>query len=76
MNFSSITSSTFSTLWYLIPLALLAAIILPAILKSPWFKGIMGEFIVNFSAKWLLDKRQYHLVKNWGKSGSDFFLAC
>lgn len=24
----------------------------------------MGEFIVNFSAKWLLDKNQYHLIKN------------
>ncbi|XOF35175.1 MAG: NERD domain-containing protein [Candidatus Electrothrix sp. YB6] len=64
MDFSSTAMRAFSTLWYLIPLVLLAAVVLPAILTSPWFKGAMGEFVVNFYAKWLLDKRQYHLVKN------------
>ena len=44
---------------YLIPL-----LILVAILKSPWFKGMIGEIIVNISAKWLLDKNEYHLIKN------------
>ena len=34
------------------------------ILKSPWFKGMIGEFFVNISAKWLLDKKKYHLIKN------------
>jgi len=46
-------------LWYLIPLGILAAI-----LKSAWFKGIIGEFIVNLSAKLFLDKGKYHLIKN------------
>ena len=35
-----------------------------AIFKSSWFKGILGEFVVNISTKWLLDKNEYHLIKN------------
>jgi len=35
-----------------------------AILKSPWFKGIIGEFIVNLSTKLMLNKDEYHLIKN------------
>ena len=34
------------------------------IVKTAWFKGIIGEFIVNVSAKLLLDKEKYHLIKN------------
>jgi predicted RNA-binding Zn-ribbon protein involved in translation (DUF1610 family) len=46
-------------LWYLIPL-----FIIVAILKTPWFKGVLGEFIVNQFAQWQLDENHYHLVKN------------
>jgi ribosomal protein L37AE/L43A len=46
-------------LWFLIPIAFLAFV-----LKSPWFKGIIGEFMVNLAAKLLLDKAKYHLLKN------------
>ena len=53
-------------LWYLIPIAILAAI-----LKSPWFKGVVGEFIVNFSAKLMLNKDEYHLIKNVTLSTED-----
>lgn len=45
--------------WFLIPLAILVAVV-----KTPWFKGILGEFIINLSAKLCLDKGQYHLIKN------------
>lgn len=38
--------------------------VLVAVMKSPWFKGIVGEFIINVSAKLLLDKEKYHLIKN------------
>ena len=31
---------------------------------SPWGKGMMGEFIVNFLAKLMLGKKTYHLLKN------------
>jgi len=46
-------------LWYLIPLAIIAAIF-----KSAAFKGVMGEAVVNLSAQLLLDKEKYHLIKN------------
>ena len=34
------------------------------VLKSPWFKGVMGEFVINFSTKFLLDRNDYHLIRN------------
>lgn len=39
-------------------------VIIVTILRTPWFKGIIGEFIVNVSAKLFLDKEKYHLIKN------------
>ena len=48
-----------SVLWYLVPIAILVGV-----LKSPWFKGAAGEFLVNLSANFLLDKEKYHLIKN------------
>ncbi len=59
MDFSPIISQVVGVLWYLIPLGILAAI-----LKSAWFKGVVGEFVVNLSAKLFLDKDKYHLIKN------------
>jgi len=44
---------------YLFPLLALIAF-----LKSPFFKGLFGEFFVNLLAKFFLDKNVYHLVKN------------
>lgn len=58
MDFTPIFTSLLS-LWYLRPLFLFAIII-----QSPWFKGLMGEFVVNLFAKWKLDKDVYHLIKN------------
>ena len=59
MNFSPIINQVVGMLWYLIPLGILAVI-----LKSAWFKGVVGEFIVNLSAKLFLDKDEYYLIKN------------
>lgn len=58
MDFSPLYKSLLS-LWYLIPLFIFAAI-----LKSSWFKGVIGELVVNVLAKWKLDKDTYHLIKN------------
>lgn len=58
MDFSPIYQSLFS-LWYFMPILLALAII-----KTHWFKGVMGEFIINVFAKWKLDKDVYHLIKN------------
>ncbi|MDC0663588.1 nuclease-related domain-containing protein [Marinobacter sp. SS21] len=59
MDYSPVLQPVFNALWYLIPLAILAGVI-----KSPWFKGKMGEFLVNASARLFLDKNRYHLIKN------------
>jgi len=59
MDFSPIIQQVYNALWYLIPLAILAGI-----LKSPWFKGITGEFLVNTAARLFLAKDEYHLIKD------------
>lgn len=59
MDYAPALPPLFDYLWYLIPLFTLAAVI-----KSPWFKGEAGEAMVNLSAKLLLDKTRYHLIKN------------
>ncbi len=38
--------------------------IVATILKSPWFKGWIGEFEINLITKLFLDKNTYHLIKN------------
>ena len=66
MNISLIISEVFGALWYFIPLAILVGIVKSpsSIVKSPWSKGVMGEHGINLSAKWRLNKNQYHLIKN------------
>ena len=48
-----------NVLWYFVPLAILVSVI-----KTPWFKGKAGEFLVNITAKFFLNKNDYHLIKN------------
>lgn len=45
--------------WWVIPLAIAALY-----LRSPAGKGALGEAVVNLSAKLLLDREQYHLIRN------------
>jgi len=59
MDFSPIINQVASSLWFVIPF-----IIFGALVKSAWFKGVAGEFIVNISAKLFLDSDKYHLIKN------------
>lgn len=59
MDVSPIINQVLMSLWYLMPIAILIGVF-----KSPWFKGVLGEFIVNLSAKLLLNKEKYHLIKN------------
>lgn len=49
----------FTNFWYLIPLFIVTAVI-----RSSWFKGAFGEWQVNQLIKFLLDKNQYHLIKD------------
>lgn len=48
-----------SAMWWLVPLSLLLAF-----LKSPFMKGVFGEFQVNLLANLMLDKQHYTLFKN------------
>lgn len=59
MNLGPILSQIFSALWYLLPF-----IIVISLFKTPWFKGVMGEFQVNLLLKLFLPKESYHLIKN------------
>jgi len=43
---------------------LLILVLIVVIVKTPWFKGVIGEFIINVSSKLLLDKEKYYLIKN------------
>ncbi|PXX89528.1 NERD domain-containing protein [Marinobacter vulgaris] len=59
MDFSPVYQELITALWYLVPLLIIAGLI-----RSPWFKGKFGEYLVNLSARWFLDKSRYHLIKN------------
>jgi restriction system protein len=45
--------------WLIFPLAMLVGI-----LRSPWFKGIVGEMFVRFSAKLFLDNAEFRRLHN------------
>lgn len=49
-------------MWGLAPFVVLAAVILVfgAVLRSPWFMGLVGEWQVRFAAWIGLDKSEYH----------------
>lgn len=60
MDFSPVIKQIMiDVIFILIPLAILIGI-----LKSPWFKGLTGEFIVNVLTKLMLDKDEYHIIKD------------
>jgi len=59
IDFSTLFSQLTSSYWWLLPLFVLAALF-----KSPWFKGFIGEVMVNMGARLFLDKNDYHLIKN------------
>lgn len=59
MDFSLALQPLIASLWYLIPVLIIVGLI-----GSPWFKGKLGEFLVNVSARYFLDKSRYHLIKN------------
>ncbi|TNH95391.1 nuclease-related domain-containing protein [Aeromonas sobria] len=59
MDFTPVITVLLGQLWYLLPLLLLATLI-----KTPWFKGMIGEAFINLGIRLFLDKREYHLIKN------------
>ncbi|MFQ2107853.1 nuclease-related domain-containing protein [Aeromonas rivipollensis] len=59
MDFSAVIYPLLGQLWLLLPLLLLAILV-----KSPWFKGMIGEWFINLSIRLFLDQREYHLLKD------------
>jgi len=59
IDFGALTTQLISTCWWTLPLLALAALF-----KSAWFKGLIGEALVNLAARLFLDKNEYHLIKN------------
>lgn len=59
MDFGQVFQNVLSQFWYLIPLFFIAFLI-----KTPWFKGVMGEAIINLGTKLFLDSKKYHLLHN------------
>ena len=59
MDLSPVTNQFFRLFCFLIPI-----LIIISVLRSSWFKGVAGEFIVNRLAKLFLSKDKYHLLKN------------
>ena len=59
MDFSPIINEVLKTLWWVIPLILLLGY-----LKSPSFKGFLGEALVKITARLFLPKKIYHPIHN------------
>ena len=56
MDVTALMAVLLNQLWFLLPLFLLATIA-----KSPWFKGMIGEWLLNLSIRLFLDRQEYHL---------------
>ena len=59
MDFTPVIAVLLGQFWYLLPLLLIATLI-----KTPKFKGMVGEAFINLGIRLFLDKREYHLLKN------------
>ncbi|MEW7864975.1 nuclease-related domain-containing protein [Aeromonas diversa] len=59
MNVTAAMALLLAQLWYLLPLLLIITLI-----RTPWFKGMIGEWFINLSIRLFLDKQEYHLLKD------------
>ena len=59
MDLTPLFKPLLTMFWYLLLL-----LVLVTLLRSAWFKGVMGEFLVNLTARLFLDAKTYHLIKN------------
>jgi restriction system protein len=58
MDYSPIVSQVFK-LWWVAPI-----LVLLVVLKTPWFKGVVGESLVKFAGKLRLPSDKYHAIHN------------
>ncbi|MBA2072810.1 nuclease-related domain-containing protein [Aeromonas veronii] len=59
MDFTPVIAVLLGQFWYLLPLLLLASLI-----KTPRFKGMVGEAFINLGIRLFLDRQEYHLLKD------------
>ena len=59
MDFSALFINALMQFWFVIPFFMFAVFI-----KSAWFKGMLGEFMINFLLNKFLPKDHYTLIKN------------
>ncbi|OZG41068.1 nuclease [Aeromonas sp. A35_P] len=59
MDVTALMAVLLNQLWFLLPVLLIATLI-----KTPWFKGMIGEWFINLSLRLFLDKQEYHLLKD------------
>ncbi len=59
MDFTPVIAVLLGQFWYLLPLLLIATLI-----KTPWFKGMVGETFINLGIRLFLDRQEYHLLKD------------
>lgn len=59
MDIPSLLIQILGAIWWVMPVFIVITMV-----KTSWFKGFFGEFVVNISAKLMLDKKQYRLIKN------------
>jgi hypothetical protein len=66
MPLTSLLKPIFANFWWILPL-----IVMVAVAKTPWFKGVFGEFIVKVSARFLLDPLEYTAIHDVTLQTSD-----
>lgn len=59
MDYSQIVNDLLRIFWWLVP-----ALLIIAVFRSPWFKGMVGEALVKFAAKLRLPADTYHRIHN------------
>ncbi|MCI5138810.1 MAG: nuclease [Candidatus Electrothrix sp. AR1] len=59
MDFSPVINEILKTLWWVIPMMLFLGF-----LRSPWFKGVLGEALVKIAAWLRLSAKVYHPIHN------------
>ncbi|MFQ2070038.1 NERD domain-containing protein [Aeromonas veronii] len=59
MDFTPVIAILLGQFWYLLPLLLIATLI-----KTPRFKGMVGEAFINLGIRLFLDQREHHLLKD------------
>lgn len=59
MDITAAIAPLLTQLWFLLPLLLIATL-----LKTAWFKGMIGEWFINLCIRLFLDKREYRLLKD------------